>query len=181
MIRALPLALVTCLVSAGSLRAEVLLAPFVGASFGGDTDDAKITFGGIATFRGGDAVLGFALDVGHAPDFLGTTGFGNNSLTSLMGNVVLMSPGEIRPYASAGLGLVKLRVNDLSGLLRVDSNEFGFNVGGGLLLGLGASVGLQVEVRYFRNLTDPEPDAEFDLDVGGLDFWRAVGGVVFRF
>lgn len=172
---------VICAVSGATLHAEGYLAPFVGASFGGNTDDSKITFGGTLTFKGGDGVLGYALDFGYAPDFLGRSGLGDNSLTSLMGDLVLMSPGEVRLYGSGGLGLVKTRVKDVTGLFRVDSNEFGFNVGGGVMVIPGRSVGLQAEIRYFRNFTDPEPDDEFDLDLGGLDFWRATAGLVLRF
>ena len=36
-------------------------------------------------------------------------------------------------------------------------------------------------MRYFRNLTDPEPDNEFDVDLGSFSFWRATGGLVIRF
>jgi hypothetical protein len=99
-----------------------------------------------------------------------------------MANLVFMTPGAARVYGSGGLGLVKTRVRDITGFFQVDSNEVGFNVGGGLLVFPGeGSFGLQGDIRYFRNLTDPEPDHEFDVGLGGLDFWRATVGITLRF
>ena len=167
--------------TAAPARAEVYLTPSVGFAFGGHTDDSKITYGGSLTFLGDDGVVGFAVDFGHTPDFLGTTGFGNNNITTLMGNLVLASPGRARVYGSGGLGLVKTRVKDLSGFFEIDSNEFGLNVGGGVILLSSGAVGFQGDIRYFRNLTDPEPDAEFDVNLGQLNFWRAEAGRVFKF
>ena len=37
------------------------------------------------------------------------------------------------------------------------------------------------DLRYFRNLTDPEEDNEFDIYFGGFNLWRGTAGVVFRF
>ncbi len=88
----------------------------------------------------------------------------------------------MRLYGSAGLGLVKSRVEDTAGLFELDSNELGLGVGGGIVvLPGGGHVGFQGDIRYFRNLTDPEPDAEFDVDFGSLDFWRGEVGLTFRF
>ena len=180
-LRSLLMALALGLVGAAALGAEGFLSPFVGASFGGRTDDAKLTYGGAVTFKSTESILGFAIDFGYAPDFLGSTGYGNNNVTTLMGNLVLVFPGPVRFYGSGGLGLVKTRVRDVSGLFRVDSNELGINVGGGVMIFPGQAVGLQGDVRYFRNLTDPEPDAEFDVGLGGLSFWRATAGLVLKF
>lgn len=167
---------------AAPLGAETLLAGSAGAAFGGITDDSKLTYAATLTFKGRDSLLGFAIDFGYTEDFLGTAAFGDSNLASLQGNLVVMGSGSLRPYASAGLGLVKTRVEDVAGFFEVDSNELGFNVGGGLVGFPGEGwFGLQADLRYFRNLTDPEPDGEFDVDLGGLDFWRATGGIVLRF
>jgi hypothetical protein len=165
----------------GPLRAEGFLAPFVGAAFGGNVDDNKLTYGGMLTFKAQDGIIGFAVDFGYTPDFLGSSGFGDNNLTSLMGNIAFVSPGTVKLYVSSGLGLIKTRVEDAAGLFDVDSNDFGFNAGGGVMVFFSPAFGLQGDFRYFRTLTDPEPDAEFDLDLGSLDYWRATGGIVIRF
>jgi len=165
--------------TAAPARAEVYLTPSVGVAFGGHTDDSKLTYGGSLTFLGEDGVIGFAVDFGHTPDFFGTTGFGNNNITTLMGNLVLASPGRARIYGSGGLGLVKTRVKDLSGFFEVDSNEFGLNVGGGVLLSSG-TIGFQGDIRYFRNLSDLHNEG-LDFELGTVDYWRAVGGISLRF
>jgi opacity protein-like surface antigen len=172
---------VALLVSAPAARAETYLTPFVGAAFSGDSDDSRLTYGGALGWAGEGGVLGFELEFAHTPDFFGTTALGNNNVSTLMGNLMLLSPGRTRIYGSGGIGLLRTRVEDVSGFFEIDSNNFGLNVGGGVLLFPGESVGLRGDVRYFRNLTDPEPDDEFDIDLGGLDYWRATGGVVLKF
>lgn len=173
------LALAFTLAGAG-LRAETLLSPSVGLAFGGRTDDSKFTYGGTLTFKG--SLVGFAVDFGYTSDFFGSDPLGNNNLITLMGNLVLMSPGSVRLYASGGLGLIKSRVEDAAGLFEIDSDELGFGVGGGLLIIPGdGNVGIHGDIRYFRSLTDPEPDDEFDIDLGDLDFWRGEVGITIRF
>jgi hypothetical protein len=173
------IALALTLAAAGPLRAEVLLSPSVGLAFGGKTDDSKVTYGGTLTLKG--SVVGFAVDFGYVPDFFGS-GPRNNNLVTLMGNLVVMSRGTVRVYGSAGLGLVKSRVENASGLLEADSNELGLGVGGGLIILPGdGSLGLHGDIRYFRSLTDPERDNEFDVHLGDLDFWRGEIGVTIRF
>jgi opacity protein-like surface antigen len=174
--------LVALLVAAAPpLHADSYLTPYMGAGFGGRTDDSKIAYGGSVAFASEHGVLGVGVDLGHTPDFLGTSGLGNNNVTSLMGNLMLLTPGRTRFYTSGGVGLMKTRVEDVDGFFRVDSNDFGVNLGGGVMLFPSDTIGLRADLRYFRNLTDPEPDAEFDVDLGGLDFWQATGGITFRF
>jgi hypothetical protein len=161
-------------------HAEGYLTPNIGLVLGGDTDDSKASYGGTLTFAG-EGLVGFAVDFAYTPDFLGTTGLGNNNATTLMGNLVLMTrPARTRIYASGGLGLMKTRVEDVSGFFEVDSNELGINVGGGFVF-VPDRLGVQGDVRYYRQLTDPEPDDEFDVDLGDLNFWRVSAGIVFRF
>jgi hypothetical protein len=168
------------LLAAGAAHAEVLLSPSVGLAFGGRTDDSKITYGGTLTLKG--AVVGFAVDFAYVPDFFGSGSATNNNLVTLMGNLVVMSRGSLRVYGSAGLGLVKSRVEDAAGLFDVDSNELGLGVGGGLLVFPGDGLlGLHGDIRYFRSLTDPERDNEFDVHLGDLDFWRGEIGLTIRF
>ena len=41
--------------------------------------------------------------------------------------------------------------------------------------------GLRADIRYFRDLQDADPDGEFDIDLGEVNYWRAVGGITFKF
>jgi hypothetical protein len=98
-----------------------------------------------------------------------------------MGNLMLISPGRPRIYVSGGAGLLKTRVLGATELFDVDSTDFGVNVGGGIYVVGGGAVGVRADVRYFRALSDPDPDGEFDLDLGDLDFWRATAGITIKF
>jgi Outer membrane protein beta-barrel domain len=172
--------LLSCLCSASAMNAEVLLTPHVGGAFSGDVDSSKLSYGGSLAFMNGGGGLGFAVDFGFTPKFFGDSK-GSNNVTTLMGNLVLSSKGHTRIYGSGGIGLLKTRVEDTTGFFRVDSNELGFNAGAGLLIVPEGRIGFQADIRYFRNLTDPEPDDEFDVELGGLHFWRASAGLVLKF
>ena len=178
---ALPLVLLTLAVALPA-SAETYLTPFAGAALGGNTDDSKLTFGGDLAFAG-RGPFGFAADFGYTKHFFGSTApIGDNNVTTLMGNLMLISPhGRTRIYASAGLGLLKTRVKDVTGFFDVDSTDFGFNAGGGIYIFGNGGLGFRADIRYFRTLTDPEPDGEFDVDLGNLDYWRATAGVTLRF
>jgi hypothetical protein len=169
------------LAAATPVQAQAYLAPSVGSAFGGDTQGhARLSYGGILTFAGESHALGFAVDFGYQPDFFPGADLRDNNVTTLMGNLVLISGGHTRVYASVGLGLLKTRVSDAHDFFDIDSNELGLNAGGGILV-VPSHLGLQADVRYFRNLTDPERDAHFDVDLGSFDYWRATAGLVFRF
>jgi len=168
------------LAAAPAARAETYLTPFVGAAFSGDADGNPVTYGGALGWAG-SGILGFEVEFAYTPDFFGKSGLGDNNVTALMADLMLLSPGPVRVYGSGGIGLLKTRVDDVSGFFSIDSNDFGIDVGGGLMAFPSEHIGLRGDIRYFRALTDPEPDNEFDLDLGSLDFWRATGGIILRF
>lgn len=174
-------ALATLVLVPSVARAETYITPFAGLAFSGDTDDSKVTWGAGLTLAPADGGLGFNVDFARTSDFFGTSRFLDNSVTTLTGNLVLMSPGRTRFYGVAGGGLMKARVSDAAGLFDIDSNDFGIDVGGGLMAGGEGPIGFQADVRYFRALQDPEPDDEFDVDFGELDYWRAYAGISIRF
>ena len=167
---------------AGSARAETYLTPFAGAAFSGTTDDSKLTFGADLAFAG-SGPLGFSLEFGYTKDFFGNIPpTASNNVTTLMGNLMVISPGRPRIYASGGVGLLRTRLEHIDTLFNnVDSNDFGFNVGGGIYVVGRGPLGLRADIRYFRVLTDPQPDGEFDLDFGSLHYWRATAGLTFKF
>jgi hypothetical protein len=172
------------LLGASSARAEILVTGFGGVAFGGATDKSRGTYGGAIGFLGA-GVVGFEVEGATTPDFFGSAGggvFTENNVLTLMGNIILAAPaGPVRIYGTAGAGLLKTRLEDPDRLFSIDSNDFGINVGGGLIVFLGNHVGLRGDVRYFRDLQDADPDGEFDLDFGNVDYWRGVGGITLRF
>jgi Outer membrane protein beta-barrel domain len=177
---ALPLVLVGLAVPVPA-RAESYLTPFAGAAFAGNTDDSELTFGADLSFAG-HGLLGLSLDFGYTKDFFGDTApIADNNVTTLMGNLMLISPGHPRIYLSGGVGLMKTRVRDTTGFFDIDSSDFGLNAGGGIYIVGQGPLGFRADIRYFRTLSDPEPDGEFDLDLGNLDYWRATAGITLKF
>jgi len=180
--------------------ADWLFTPFVGATFGGsaniggvgeDLDDEferKLNYGATLAWMGGGAI-GFELDFGYSPNFFEVSPDDNNfnlsgdgNVTTLMANLVVGAPlGAVRPYASGGVGLVKTRVTDLDQFVgEIDSTDFGFNVGGGIMGFFNDNVGIRGDIRFFRSLHDVDPDG-LDIELGGFKFWRGTVGVTFKF
>lgn len=185
--------LVTGLMAARPAAAETYLTGWGGIVFGGDLasgeaqdlnlDNRHGVYGAAIGFIG--TPLGLEVEFGYSPNFFGSDRdvIPKNNLATLMGNLVLSGHvGESsRIYASAGAGLLKSRVDDADDFFDVDRNDFGVNVGAGVLVAVGESVALRGDLRYFRNVGDPEPDDEFDIDFGSFDFWRATAGLALRF
>jgi opacity protein-like surface antigen len=87
----------------------------------------------------------------------------------------------VRPYGAIGVGLLRTRIDETDLFDDLSTNDMAFNVGFGVIGMLSDRVGLRGDVRYFRSLQDPEDDDDFDVSIGNFDFWRATGGVTFRF
>ena len=168
-----------------SAQAQVFLTPYAGATFAADAPSTKPSFGASLTVMG--RVAGFEVDLGYTPDFFDEESdvvlVGDSNVTTLMGNLVIgPGGGPIRPYGVVGLGLMRGRVDGGDLFDDVTTNDFGFNAGFGVMGFVSERVGFRGDVRYFRSLEDPEPgDDDFDVAVGNFDFWRATGGITFRF
>jgi hypothetical protein len=175
-------AAVLLLLGTSAASAETILTPFAGVAFGGATERSRGTYGGSLAFLG--RVAGFEVEFAITPHFFGDASsdlFTKNDVATLMGSFLVAAPGQsVRVYAAAGAGLLKTRLEDADQLFDVSSNDFGINVGGGLIVHLGHTLGLRADVRYFRSLADLH-DGGLDLDLGTVDYWRAVGGISFRF
>jgi len=178
-------ALLLFLVGAAPSQADTLLTGFGGVAFGGATDKSRGTYGGALGFLG-SGPLGFELEFATTPEFFGGPDndrvFTHNNVLTMMGSLLVAAPaGPVRIYGAAGAGLLKTRLEDPDNLFEVDSNDFGINVGGGFIAYLSDHVGLRADIRYFRDLQDEEPDNEFDIDFGRVDYWRFVGGITLKF
>ena len=175
---------VLLLLGAGSARADTLVTGFGGVAFGGAADESHGTYGGAIGFLG-SGVFGFEIEGATTPNFFGSAGqgvFTENNVLTLMGNIMLAAPaGPVRIYGTAGAGLLKTRLEDPDRLFSIDSNDFGINLGGGLIVSLGNHLGLRGDVRYFRDLQDADSDGDFDIDFGNLDYWRGVAGITLIF
>ncbi|HUG53024.1 MAG TPA: outer membrane beta-barrel protein [Vicinamibacteria bacterium] len=161
---------------------ETLLTATIGRAFGGDLEQGELSYGASIGFMG-DGIVGFEVEGVYTPDVFGDTPAGTNNITTLMGNLLLGAPlGEAgRIYAKGGVGIMKFRVPDVDDFFDIDSNDFGMNAGAGVMVNLGERFALKGEIAYFRNLEDPEPDNDFDVDFGGFSYWRGSAGLSLRF
>jgi opacity protein-like surface antigen len=183
--------------------ADWLFTPFVGANFGGaasfgefdDFDDEferRVDLGASIGWMGA-GIIGFEVDFGWSPNFFentvgpGNFEFGDSNVTTLMGNLLIGAPigGQtgpgIRPYGSGGVGLIRTNISGGDFFDDLNTNDFGLNVGGGIHGFFNDNIGIRGDIRYFRSLTDNEPDDEFDLALSDFDFWRATVGLTIRF
>lgn len=196
------LILITLVAAPSKAAADWLVTPYVGWNWGGsanfinftDFDDKFEQRAGFGVSLGwmGAGVIGFEADLGFTPNFFQNTvgndnfEFGDSNVTTLMGNLIVGVPigGQhglgFRPYAVGGVGLIRSSVTGPDDFFTVDSNDWGFNVGAGAMFFFTDHFGLRGDVRYFRSLTDDEPDNLFDVGIGDFDFWRGTIGATFR-
>jgi hypothetical protein len=178
-------ALALLVATAGPARADWLLTPYLGVTFGGDTDAQHVTYGGSAAWMG-SGVFGLEVDAALAPNVFNISGTDviDTNVATLMANLIvgvpLGAPG-VRPYVSGGAGLLRTSVLSADDFFDVDDNSFGVNAGGGLMVFVRENFGLRGDLRYFRSLRDTDDDEGINLALGSFEFWRATVGATFRF
>jgi hypothetical protein len=183
--------LIATLVFAATARdaqAQGFISPFIGYNFGGDsgclelTDcrDKKVNWG--VAFGAMGNVVGFEEEFSYTSDFFGDVPGLNSSLMTLMSNFMIVPKiGPIRPYFLVGAGLIKTRFEFTPlGFLETSNNDFGWNIGGGIMGFFGEHVGIRGDIRYFHSFQDFELFG-FNIDATKIDFGRASGAVVFKF
>ncbi len=165
-------------------RADVFLTPYAGVNFAGSTVDRRTNLGASLTWLGASG-FGLEVDLGFIPSFfepkdLQLDVFGDNSVTTVMGNLVLGGRGSgLRPYLSGGAGLMRSQIGSFGELFDATENGFGVNAGGGVRLGRGR-LSLTGDVRYFRAISDVD-DVVLEEVLGDFSFWRGTAGLAIRF
>src|SRR5262245_35922770 len=193
--RTLTLSLLVGLVAPAAARADGLFVPFIGVNFGGNSgralsaaiDAERLDWGMSLAYMGG-GVLGLEADLANSPDFYGKTDLGGSSVLTATGNLVFGIPigGQhgvgFRPYALAGLGVIRSKVDVLGETLSRDESDFAWDFGGGAMFFFGTHVGLRLDVRYFRTFNDLGFDFIDLIDrPRNLDFTRTSTGLILRF
>jgi opacity protein-like surface antigen len=193
------LALTVSTLAPAKASADWLFSPFIGGTFGGSAkitdiegDDKeefnrKLTYGASLAYLGG-GFAGFEVDFGYSPNFFGSDSddslnlVGDGNVTTLMANVIFAAPkGPVRPYVSGGGGLLRTNVESAGGLFSdANRNDFGFDVGAGVMGFFSDNVGLRGDIRYFRAVSNDDDDS-VDLNLGSFKFWRGSVGLTFRF
>jgi opacity protein-like surface antigen len=199
------LVLLGCITTPAPAAADWLFTPFIGTTFGGSADfddglpggdefERQFTYGASLGWMGA-GVIGFEFDFGYSPNYFKTIAdaddfeFADDSnVTTLMANVLLGAPigGQtgpgIRPYGVAGLGLIRSQASSVENFFDVDANDWGMNIGGGIIGFFGDNIGIRGDIRYFRSFEGGDDEDDFpDFDLADFDFWRATVGVTFRF
>src|SRR5688572_15632815 len=154
----LAIALLLSLATATSASAQGFIAPFIGYDFSGnslcdtiDCEEKHTNFGVSVGALGG--LFGFEVDFGYAPDFYGQSDLISTNVLTVMGNVIVGPKlGPVQPYVLGGVGMMKSKFEVTgTGLLDSTSNDFGWDVGGGLMIFFGDHVGVRGDIRYFHS------------------------------
>jgi len=163
--------------------AETLLVPWLGANSGGPYSSGAIETGGSVGVTAG-GVIGADFELGYSPNFFGN-GLSTSVLTT-MGNVTVGIPFDrthaagLRPYATAGVGLIHAHIDAAPYGYSISSNDLGVNVGGGIMAFFGQHLGMRVDLRYLHSLDDNASVASNPIDLSRLHYWRTSFGLVVR-
>ena len=169
--------------------AQGFINPFIGYNFGGDSGCAAITDckdknvnWGVA-FGAVGPIVGIEGEWSYTSDFFGETSARTSNVTTFMGNFLLAPRfGPVQPYGLAGLGLIRTSVEATGTTAAAsDKNDFGYDLGGGVMVFFSRHVGVRGDVRYFHSFQVLDL---LGLNVSSdtkLDFGRISGGVVFKF
>jgi opacity protein-like surface antigen len=206
-LRALAAASLMVLASLPAAASEWQITPMLGVTFRGNTSLVDIQnatgathkeFGGEVTVLsqgifGAEGVVSFTPGFFHVDrpkgrdgDPLSTAGLVKSSYAfATMGNVVVAAPRRyteyfLRPFVSAGLGVVRASVTDAVGLGQTATGtRLGFDIGGGAVGFLTQHTGVRFELRYYSNVHSSAPRGAAIGPVH-LRYMVASIGLVFR-
>jgi hypothetical protein len=196
---AAPSTATTQAITYGQTVSHWLASGFAGSGFDSkgdnprvDTNSAGAAFGGQVGYlwRG---VVGPEVLVEWAPSFDLTSALIDNAhvfsyMANAIGALPLGADGQIQPYVSGGFGRVQL-VADIprpDGASDHSSNgQRGTNLGGGVMAFANNSFGVRGDMRYYHastanDLTGSAGDQFIEGLTSGLHYWRATGGLSFR-
>ncbi|MGE0815930.1 MAG: outer membrane protein [Vicinamibacterales bacterium] len=166
--------------------ADLRATGFAGSARINETN--KGTFGGAVTFGG---LLGIEFDASRIS--LGTLADVDvaevtANITTYMGNLVVRAPtGPIQPYASAGVGVVRVtgdvKVPFVGTLVSASARDAAWNLGGGVYVMPSENFGLRADLRHFQtsDVTWEDITGLNDLPLPKFDFWRATVGLTVKF
>src|SRR6266852_586365 len=171
-------------------RAQCFISPFIGYDFGGDASCPNITNcqdkksnAGVAIGSLG-SILGFEEELGYAKNFFGDAPSFSSSVLTLMSNLMVVPAiGPVHPYVLGGVGLVKSHVEFTTGsIFTTNNNNFGWDLGGGVILLFGGHLGVRGDIRHFHSFQDLKvPVLGFTINGSKLNFGRASAGLVVKF
>ena len=151
-------------VGAGSFTG--FLTGHAGAVTGGDLSDPRATFG-VSVAVHEETGWGAEIDFGHTADVL--SGRQILDVTSYMVNAVFARPnGLIRPFGTAGAGILQVNGCDAPCNIPARTFDFGISAGGGTYVALSDIAALRADVRYFWASADHSDLRRPD----NFNYWR---------
>jgi hypothetical protein len=184
--------------STQTAHADYIFTPFVGKTFAATN---TLSSGVLPVTAGVDkqtwivgasaawltrGVLGAEVDFGYAPRFFKSdlTRPGSNVM-SLTGNLLLAVPlsvtrESLRPYISAGMGMLHAGVDDQINSATIDRSLLAVSIGGGAIGFLSPRAGVRFDLRTVRSTSTGLNTATL-LNEPQLGFWRATVGVAIRY
>jgi len=168
---------------------------------GDDNGGASFTFGGQVGYLasgivGGEFLAEFSPSAGNFDNVL----FENKpTVNSYMFNAIVAGPfgtyHAFNPYVSGGIGWIGLRGRVFTDTNFIDTEHvsgqrFGWDLGAGVMAWGVSHFGVRGDIRYYR-ATSGSDDFVFDdlrsggdnfsrVALSGIHFWKANGGVAFR-
>jgi len=184
-------------ISTQTAHADYIFTPFVGKTFAAqqtlaptvDADKQTWIVGGSAAWLT-SSIFGAEVDFGYAPRFFAGDRVQNvvspgSNVMSFTGNALLTVPlsvtrESLRPYLSAGLGMLHAGADDIASASPIDRNLLAVSIGGGAIGFLNRRAGVRFDLRHIRS-TSEGPDNRTLLNEPRLGFWRATIGVALRY
>jgi opacity protein-like surface antigen len=171
------------------VSAQGFISPFIGYNFSGDSGCPQITnckdkrtdWG--VSFGALGSVVGFEAEFGYTKNFLGESVGQTSDVLTFMGNFMLAPKiGPVQPYGVVGVGLIRTAV-EATAINSSDTNQAGWDVGGGMMIFFGKNFGIRGDVRYFRSfqLLDFGNFPNLGFNETKLNYGRVAGAAVFKF
>lgn len=168
--------------------AQGFISPFLGYNFSGDSGCPQITncedkhanYGvGLGALG---SIVGFEAEFAHTNDFFGDTPNASTNVLTFMANLMLAPKiGPIQPYGIGGVGLIRTSVESAGA--DQDENQFGYDLGGGLIAFFSAHIGIRGDVRYLHSfqILDTSRFPNLPIRETKLNFGRFSIAAVFKF
>ncbi len=177
--------------------AEWFLTPFLGLKFGGSTSIVDLdqaaeqsTFAfGASVSRVGQGLFGVEVEGAFIPGYFERDDVlkplvASSYVVDLSGNAMFSLPpnltgGGLRPYVTAGLGLMHAEGVDILTFLRIRRTMPAITLGAGAGGLLTNRLGVRFDVRYLRSIAQQD---EFQISVGRqLSYWRGTVGIAIKY
>jgi hypothetical protein len=195
--RLIVFAVLSILLNVTPVHAQGYIAPSLGVTFANPSAQGRAEFAANLGWLPRTEPVGVELDLMYAPSFFGNQGpYGENSVTTVMGNVIVAAGGEggrgrygfrrrgstaVRPYVSGGIGIMHEVVTTPVVANKIANDDLGVNLGFGVMAFTARSFGVRGDVRYFRDVVNNQRGNTTDIDFGAFHFWRGSIGIVLAF